>query len=422
MVVRAGLPSTIRIGLTHEFANRDSIVIGNNNISVGYDNNGAFLAVTTLQSTGGFTARVTGGVVTLHSGGQQVHAFDSTRSAQIRDAGGGTVSLGGYSYRGVIELRQSGGRLTAINVLCPEEYLYGVLPTEMSHSFHINALRAQAIASRTFMLYRMNEASHIASGFHLCDGTHCQSYRGANREHATTTQAVGDTRGLMMFHSNAPILAVYFASSGGSTDNSENVWVQTRPYLRAVQDIHEHDPVEWTRTFTWAEITQALQATGANIGTATGLSITGTNQFGRVQEITITGTSGTWRLNGEQTRTFFASIGGTLMSRNFHVAGAQAGVPAVSVTDGARTVTAGLSSFFWQGRQTVVYVFDGITTRRVDVAGTGQDQAGGNGVTLIGSGWGHGIGMSQRGAHGMALAGYTYRQILLHFYTDVEIR
>jgi len=433
----AEIPDSIRIGLTREFANRETINIANNYITVGHESGGVFYALQALTSTGGFTARVTGGVVTIHAGGTQVFSFnDTTRGAQVVDTAGGTIRLGNYSYRGAIEFHPTGGRLTAINVLCPELYLYGVLPTEMSHHFHANALKAQAIASRTFMVYRMNEGSHRHLGFDLCDTTHCQSYRGTGSEHSSTTQAVSETRGLVMFHSGAVILAVYHSSGGGSTDNSENVWVQARPYLRAVRNIAEHDPVEWTRTFTWAQINTALQAAGASIGTATGIAITQTGTYGRVQELTVHGTGGTWRLTREATRTFFAPIGGTLMSRNFHIAGAaptQTTAPeAVWVTDGQATISSTIISMLWQNHlgqvSTVpdgVYVFDGTTRRRIEspIPETPtQVVTGGAGITLVGSGWGHGLGMSQRGAHGMALAGHTYREILLHYYTGIEIR
>ncbi|MCL2360520.1 MAG: SpoIID/LytB domain-containing protein [Defluviitaleaceae bacterium] len=423
-------PATIRIGLTGNFSNRDSIHISNTHIIAGYDNHGAFQASSQVfNSLGGFTVRITGGVVALYSGNAQVFAFtDTTRGAQVRDSAGGQIRLGNYSYRGVIEFRPSSGRITAINVICPEEYLFGVLPMEMSHSFHMEALNAQAIASRTFMMYRMNAGEHTHQGFHLCDGTHCQSYRGSSREHANTTQAVNDTRGLMIYHNNAVILAVYHASSGGSTDNSENVWVQRRPYLRGVRDIAEHDPVVWNRTFTWAQLNTALSQAGANIGTAMGMSVTQTGAYGRVQELTIQGTTGQWQVRGEAIRTFFTPIGGALMSRNFYIAGASVS-SAVSVTDGRGVVSSNLGSLLWRNQQGAVlpvpaggvYVYDGINLRQVD-GSAAQAVTTGTGVTLNGRGWGHGVGMSQRGAHGMARAGYTYREILLHYYTGVTIR
>ena len=423
-VTHASTSGTIRIGLVREFNNRDSINIASTHILAGHSSGGVFSALEALHSPGGFTARVSGGQVVLYSGATRVFTFVN-QGAQIADAGGGVLRLGNYSYRGLIEFRANGGRVTAINVICKEDYLYGVLPSEMSYSFHINALKAQAIASRTFMTYRANAGTHREQGFDLCDSTHCQSYRGAGQEHANTTRAVNETSGLMLYYNNNIILAVYFASSGGSTDNSENVWHETRPYLRAVRTIAEHEPHEWIRSFTWAQINTALQSAGANIGTATGMTITGTSPYGRVQELTIQGTNGQWRLTREATRTFFSPVGGNLMSRNFYIAGAAAGgAGAVFVTDGRGVISGSIAEFFVRNAlgERAVYAYDGHTRRRLDIASQPQPATNADGVTLNGRGWGHGIGMSQRGALGMAMAGYSYRDILLHYYTGVVIR
>ena len=181
-----------------------------------------------------------------------------------------------------------------------------------------------------------------------------------------------------------------------------------------------HNPREWERHFTWAQLTTAVNNAGGNIGTATGMSISRTSPLGRVQELTIYGTSGQWRVSGEGLRNnFFVPVGGALMSRNFYIAGA--GTSAVSVTDGHRVESGGLSSFDIKGTQpqSSAYVFDGTNLRRLDPSAQAPF---GDGVTLVGRGWGHGVGMSQRGAAGMALLGYDYRAILLHYYTGVEIR
>jgi len=145
-----------------------------------------------------------------------------------------------------------------------------------------------------------------------------------------------------------------------------------------------------------------------------------------VQEITIYGTSGQWQVSGEGIRNFFTPAGGPLMSRNFYIAGAGGGGASapvsVTVTDGHSVISGDLASFIL-GNITpgqVTYVFDGHTMRRL-VPEAPQPALGSN-VTINGRGWGHGVGMSQRGAAGMALLGYDYRQILMHYYTGVEIR
>jgi stage II sporulation protein D len=205
------------------------------------------------------------------------------------------------------------------------------------------------------------------------------------------------------------------------------VWVEARPYLRSVNEIAEFNPMQWSRTFTWTEIANLLRAANVNIGTVTGIATTNITSAGRVQELTILGTTGQHRLTGDRIRTFFSpSSGGTLHSQNFYILEAMPLLPTVWVYDGRQTVSAPLSAFLGldSRNQTTpmfrAYVFDGTTTRRIVSAP--QTASGGNGVTLVGSGWGHGVGMSQHGAEGMARLGFTYREILAHYYTGVDIR
>ncbi|MCL2188545.1 MAG: SpoIID/LytB domain-containing protein [Defluviitaleaceae bacterium] len=429
-VQATAMPDTVRIGLTREFANRTEIPIGTQRIQVGYDNNGAFDAVMTLESPTGFTARVNdAGNVTLSAGGGVVFTFDrQCTEPQIREAGGGLVALGTSTYRGIIALRPANRLLTAINILCPEEYLWGVIPAEMSPSWHIQALMAQAVAARSYLISRALEAPHAAQAFHLCDTTCCQVFRGAGLEHENTTLAVNATRGTLIFHNNEVISAVYFSSSGGATANSEDVWVEARPYLRAVLDVNEHQPMEWTRTFTWAEINTLLATLNVNIGTPTGVTVTGVGLGGRVNSLTITGTNGQHTLTGDRIRTFFnPSAGGMLQSNNFQILdGATQQQIAVWVYDGVNVRSAPLSGLHTLNQNEIAvqiqeaYVFDGTALRRVQH--TAQTITGGAGVTFVGRGWGHGVGMSQHGAEGMARLGFTYRQILMHYYMGVEIR
>ncbi|MCL2364496.1 MAG: SpoIID/LytB domain-containing protein [Defluviitaleaceae bacterium] len=430
------MPTTIRVGLTRWFANQNTLTINNSRLHVGYNENGTFVAVQTVDSASGFIARVNAaGQVVLYAGNQAVFTFARAGAEpQVRCAIGGMVVLhqatwGNVYYRGVIALRVANRQITAINVICPEEYLMGVLPQEMSPSWHTQALMAQSIASRTFIMHRIASNRHAGQGFYLCDSTCCQVYRGAESEHANTTSAILATRGLMMFYNDRPIMAVYGSSSGGATDNSENVWFEARPYLRSVNSISEFNAtsLQWTRTFTWAEITALLNSANANIGTATGMAIAEVGTSGRVQEIIIFGTNGQHRLMREGIQSFFGpSAGGALRSRNFHVVEALPVLPAVWVYDGRQLVEAPLSMFHGLDRNGIstpmhrAFVYDGTATRSITPAVT--TFTGGTGVTFVGSGWGHGLGMSQHGAQGMALLGFTYRQILLHYYTGVEIR
>jgi len=415
----------IRVGLLRSFANREVITIHNQSITVGNGTNVGFVPVQSLDSSNGFQVRNTGGQITISSGNEIVFTFVATvnQSAQVMVTGG-MINMGDYTFRGIIEFQPAGGLVNAVNVISLEEYLFGVLPSEMSPSFHIEALRAQAVAARTFTMYRVGRSTH--QGFDLCDLYHCQVYRGAGAEHEQTNRAVNDTRGLKMFHNNVIIFAAYFSSSGGGTDNSENVWVEARPYLRGVFSIDEHEPMVWTRTYTWAQINTALQnTTGANIGTATGISITQVGPTGRPLEMTVHGTTGNRVITREAINTFFAQAGQALPSRNFTLAGTATTTPVI-VTDGWSTRQVSLMEARAVDQRNIAtnvfsrYIFDGVTMRRIDT--TTNIVSGGTGITINGRGWGHGVGMSQRGAEGMARQGFTFREILQHYYTGVEIR
>ena len=392
---KAQTPEQITVGL-RSFDYRPSFNIRNTSIIA--DNN-------IFNSPSGFIINASG----LYS--------DSTRlqntPTRISSMNNEFILLENNQYRGMIEFNNLGNNLFPINIISLDDYLFGVVPREMSPSFHIEALKAQAVAARTFTLYTRDMQKHI--GFDICDLSECcQMYRGADREHENTTHAVIATSGLVMLYDNEPILAAYFSSSGGSTDSSANVWGGVRSYLQGVFDIYETNPRIWTRDFTWDELTTIAN----NIGIATGLSITERGQTGRVTEIIIHGTYGNHIIRGENIRSLF-----NLDSRNFTIDGVTEINNSFFITNGTTTIEKRLEDIYVLGRDglpvrvTELYIYDGRTVKSNNIKA-----AGGIGVTLNGRGWGHGVGMSQWGANGMAQAGYNFWEILKFYYTGIEIR
>lgn len=136
-------------------------------------------------------------------------------------------------YRGTLRVVRGGSGFSVVNHLPLEQYLYGVLPREVSPSWPTHALRAQAVAARSFAAQRIG-----ASGqFDVYCTTRSQVYGGADAEAARTTAAVNATRGLVPTYRGRPIGAYFFASSGGRTENVENVWTSAPvPYLKSVDD------------------------------------------------------------------------------------------------------------------------------------------------------------------------------------------
>jgi len=186
----------------------------------------------------------------------------------------GVITINNKEYRGKIQpTRVNGGSIIPVNAVSIEEYLYGVVPSEMSPSYAEEALKAQAVAARTYAIKKMDMKVHENKGYDLCDGTHCQSYKGKSAEFPATNAAVDATKGLVIYHKGEPIEAVFFASSGGYTENSEDIWTAPLPYLKAVPDVYEVDTNTWTKKITATQLTNLTSAKGDNIGQVTDMVI-----------------------------------------------------------------------------------------------------------------------------------------------------
>jgi len=395
-------PTHLRVGLVSRFSGSASIAVNNTNITYPGGQ---------LSSVSGFVFRpYAASQVAIYIDDSRVRLLDAP--VLISDAAG-MITLDGHPYRGTIEFaRLSGAGLTAINIVGLEDYLLSVVPSEMPASWHTEALKAQAVAARTYSLHMMARGS-THTGFDLCDRVCCQVYRGAGIEYENSSNAVRATAGLAAYFNGQLIEAVYFASSGGATENSENVWLNSAPYLVSVPDSHEFEPVIWSRTFTLNEISHLLtQNRQGFVGAATNVSIGSTHPSGRVESLIIQGTGGQIILEQEAIRTFFSpSADGSLMSRNFVIGGAATPIE-VSIFDGFQTITAQAAG---------LYIINGNNELDLIPAQTITTPAE-NSITLTGRGFGHGVGMSQRGAEGMARQGYNFRQILSHFYRGITIQ
>lgn len=495
--------NTIRIGLESRYLNAQQVNINNNTLIVGnYDNGFSPLAningnnfsvvvddryyVNTGNSFYNFISAYTASssfynsVVSIYDGGFAIFIgpFNSYYTALISQNiyGGSIVSasnsrvrlmdgyrnvitkdsplffvdgdydfmqIGGRSYRGIIEIgRNTNYGITPVNIINIEEYLFSVVPSEMPASWHIEALKAQAVAARSYTHSRRGSHNHL--GYELCDTIFSQVYTGVTSEHPNSTLAVQLTSGLMAYFNDTVILAVYFSSSGGVTENSENAWIEAVPYLRSVQDTYEAGAMEWDRTFTLTEINNFARNRNINIGNMQSISIVHF-EHGRVANLILNGTNGTYTLRGENIRTFFGPhFYGSLHSRNFNMVGAES-------TTYIMQNTVSTTQLFYDNIvatnysdivQNVPQYFYGInylgnvSNLNESIAIAGQPntlnqqaylpatitQSQGYNIHFMGRGWGHGVGMSQFGANSMANLDFNYRQILKHYFTGIEIR
>ena len=150
-------------------------------------------------------------------------------------AGAQPVSLNGTPYRGSLLVRSRGGRISAVNVVTLERYLRGVVPYEMPHDWHPQALRTQAVVARSYTLATLRPGKL----FDLYDDQRSQVYGGVWAETVETNLAVGATANRVLTYAGAIATTYYHSTSGGRTANVEDVWSRNVPYLRAVADPYD---------------------------------------------------------------------------------------------------------------------------------------------------------------------------------------
>ena len=255
------------------------------------------------------------------------------------------------------------------------DYLQGVLRAEMPASFQEDALRAQAVAARTYTYYKMSSGGNHGDTADICtDHSCCQAFLGkdraadnwgknAERYEAKIENAVSATDGQVMLYGGAPILAVFHSSSAGETWNSGEVWAQDLPYLQSVSSPEGEGVPNYYSTveLTEAEFREKFLAARPEAdlsGPASGWIRDPVMDGVHVESITIGGVS----VSGPSVRSVFG-----LRSASFTA------------------------------------------------------EAGDGKITFYVTGYGHGVGLSQYGANAMAEAGSTWREILEHYYTGVTI-
>ncbi|CCQ94013.1 putative SpoIID/LytB domain protein [[Clostridium] ultunense Esp] len=345
-------------------------------------------------------------------------------------------SKGGYekkvrvedkNYRDYINFKIMGANLIVINYVDIDNYLYGVVPKEMPVSFEMEALKAQAIAARTYALKHMNK--HNNECYDLCDTTHCQVYGGMDGEDEKTNRAVDGTSGMIITYNGNIIDALYHSNSGGVTEDSLEAWGNSHPYLISVEDEFSINAPNgsWSLNLNADEISKSLKNKGVNIGNVIDMEVLGNSSSGRVTQLKIIGTLGEKILNKGQIREF---LGLTEVKSNLFT---------IKKSSNDATST---NLYAIDGNSSKLQLIDletshiidgstkqrpsrGLTSRFINRDGVVDKIDGGNtGITnfiIEGKGYGHGVGMSQWGAQKMAESGYTFEDILKHYYNGVEI-
>ena len=307
---------------------------------------------------------------------------------------GADFQLQQRGYRGRLQVLVGSSSLQAVNHLPLEAYLPSVVASEMPASWPQAALRAQAVAARTYALRQRKPAA----AFDVSATVSSQVYKGVEAETPSTRQAVVSTRGQVLMFGPSLANAVFHSSAGGSTENSGDLWSQQLPYLVSVPDFDQHSPVHaWQLRLE----PEQLQKAFGEIGGAQRIDVLATTGSGRVRQARVTGPAGTLVLTGAQLR---SRLGLKSTMVRFEVLAPQlAALPALPPLMPRAADQSGLAE-------------PAISPDQVPV------QLPPPSLLAIGRGFGHGVGMSQWGAHGMANRGQSYEQILHHYYRGTELR
>lgn len=324
------------------------------------------------------------------------------------------------TYRGSFFLKPNGSKTELINILDMEDYLKGVVPSEMPASWPKEALKAQAIAAR----------SYAANMLMLTSTATSQVYRGYTGEDSRTNQAIQETDGLLVKYNGKPIQAFFFSTSGGRTANVSDVWNSDQkyfPYLAAVDDPYESSKYSnWTQTVPAATILKSFGFSSDTLLNDITVSKTGANGP-EVRGITVKTSKGDKTITGNESeiRKLFpssdSSVYNMLFSNWFSLqttkeqadlsAQTSTGTVSIDTVKGQTVQTAG-------GQITVSDSNVQIQTANGIVSSEGNNIAT---ITVSGKGWGHRIGMSQYGAKGYAEHGYTAEQIITHYFTGTTV-
>jgi stage II sporulation protein D len=273
----------LRVAVTQ---NISQVNIGSSTLAIVSDENGKKIGE--LQPLKGLVAQVSNDAIKV--------ADSQVTQLWIKPQQGGYIWIGDRWYRGSVQVISTGKQLLAINHVDLEQYLYSVLGAEMSPTFPAEALKAQAVAARTYAIYRSQSTSQKL--FDVDNSQASQVYRGLSSEANTTQAAVNATLGQIMTYSGKPILAVFHSASGGHTENVEDIWSNRVPYLRGVPDYDLGTPgYEWSKTFTTSELNNSLKMNKID-----SIVPDRTTQFGSVVSLKIIGDR-SQTLTGSQVRT-----------------------------------------------------------------------------------------------------------------------
>ena len=295
---------------------------------------------------------------------QKKYDLKSNQKLQVRSSDGRGIWVGQKRFSGKLNLFVLDTEILVVNVLEIEKYLSSVVGSEMPTKWPIEALKAQAIASRTYALKQKGN-----NLFDIDSTQKNQVYNGLESRTYKTIRAVKSTRSLVLTYKNKLINALFHSSSGGMTENSQDVWTNKYPYLSSVKDFDKKNPkFRWQKKFSSKELTNLFP----KIGGLNNIEILNITSSGRIKNVKLFGDYGSDQMSGVDLRKRL-------------------------------DLKSSLVRFKLIEEQSKKF-----PTKKS--------------LLVFGQGSGHGVGMSQWGARYMANKGEKAKAILKHFYKGVEVK
>jgi len=324
----------------------------------------------TIDGEGIIATRENGAAVALNppvliKPGRNAVIVDGAAYRRLTFSGSSAVYVNGKPYHGVAEATPGEKGVLVVNELQLEEYLVGLINCEISSSWPIEAVKAQAVIARTYALNRKQARS--TSFYHLESSVIDQVYDGCEIEDSRARRAVSDTAGEVLTYHGAVIQAFYHSNCGGRTEASENVWGKRFPYLAGVDCIYclTSPSSAWELKIALQELEERLKAAGHKVSGVTDIRPGPRNSRGRLKLVVVVSSRGDLSLTGDQ---FRKAVGyNVIKSTNFTVR---------------------------------------VENREAAFSGLGN---------------GHGVGLCQWGAKQRALDGFGYAEILSYYYPGTDL-
>ena len=267
---------------------------------------------------------------------------------------------------GAIQLIRRGKSLLVVNHVDLEEYVKGVVPAEVNATWHLEMLKVQAVAARTYALHQ--QMLSAARHYDVAAGIQDQVYRGRQGIDARVAQAVESTRGLVVTYQGAPIYAAFSSTAAGVTEDAMNVWSKDLPYLKGVEcpfDL-ESPFYQWKVSLKLDMLEKKLRKQGFSLGAIVEISPLTHSRAGRVATLRIMHSDGELIIRGEDLRKV---VGYTV-----------------------------------------------VPSTQFMIESIGEE------LILSGYGAGHAVGLCQWGAKELAELGYSFSSILRYYYPGTELQ